>query len=396
MRHAALIVLMAATSLLGAQGVLKNAGQPLLWTGMVTAGSGPTGEVPECAPGCQRFDLTVDLPGGVQVAIRWTGVLYDNLRLYIYQGGVLKAKSDGIISIAQGVLIREPSNGLFQVYVAHDPDSPTATIPYEGLAEVEYDPLPNPPRRLLPDLEVRRQNNISFEASGFPFDETSPDYPSCYKTEVEEDGARLCLRFDQIFANTGEGAMDLRFRVPTGTTPSTVDVSQRIYSSSPSGLFEDRLAGQVEYHPAHLHYHFLSLGLSNLWAVDSNGNKSGTQPLRRYNLKRAVQVDLARAGSKMGFCLADVYLDTWAKKGDGPRTYNPGLLVSRLERRRLRLLRAGDHQAGAIPKTGICRTNTLGLRAWPTAFTSWKPSPIPTTACWRRRSTTTAYPFMYG
>lgn len=195
-------------------------------------------------------------------------------------------------------------------------------IPDEGLAKVEYAPLSNPPRRLLPDLEVRRQNNISFEASGFPFDETSPDYPSCYKTEVDEDGARLGLRFDQIFANTGEGAMDLRFRVPAGTTASTVDVSQRIYSSSPLGLFEDRLGGQVEYHPAHLHYHFLNLGLSNLWAVDSNGKKSGTQPLRRRNLKRTIKLGLSRAGEKIGFCLADIYLDTWAKKGDGPRVYN--------------------------------------------------------------------------
>lgn len=100
MRHATWIVLMlilAATSLLSAQGVLKNTGQPLLWTGTVAAGGGPTGEVPECGPGCQRFDLTVDLPEGVQIAIRWTGVLFDNLRLYVYQGGVLQAKSERTI-----------------------------------------------------------------------------------------------------------------------------------------------------------------------------------------------------------------------------------------------------------------------------------------------------------
>jgi hypothetical protein len=133
------------------------------------------------------------------------------------------------------VLIREPANGSFRVYVVHDPTSASAAIRYEGLAEVEYDPNPMPARRMLPDLETRPQANTSFEASGFPFDVVSDVYPSCYKSEVEEDGARLCLRFDQVFANSAEGAMELRFQTPKGTTPGTVAVSQRIYRAALRG-----------------------------------------------------------------------------------------------------------------------------------------------------------------
>ena len=57
--------------------------------------------------------------------------------------------------------------------------------------------------QLLPDLEVRPQHNLSFDPLGIFFDTISQQYPTCYESEVQEQGARLCLRFDQNIANTG-------------------------------------------------------------------------------------------------------------------------------------------------------------------------------------------------
>ena len=120
-----LVLLLAAASMpmLWASGdTLHNTSKPLLWSGVVTRAVAGTGEVPECAAtGCDRFDLTLNLPGGVwenkpggvQIAIRWTGAKFgDNLRLFVYRQNVLIAKSDGIIAIAQSVLIPAAANGL--------------------------------------------------------------------------------------------------------------------------------------------------------------------------------------------------------------------------------------------------------------------------------------------
>lgn len=314
----------------GNGGSLKNPAQPVLWSGSVARNAGHIGEVPECASGCDRFDLNVQLPGGVwtnkpggvQVAVRWTGAVFgDNLRLYVYRGNTLVAKSDGIIAIAQSVLLPAASDGLLKVYVAYDPDSTTNPLRYEGLAEVEYSPNPHPTRRLLPDLEARPQRNLGFDPVGIFFDTVSPSFPSCYQSEVDEEGARLCLRFDQIFANTGEGPMELRFSVPTGTTPEHANVYQRIYWSDSATHFEDRLAGEVHYHGTHSHYHFTSFGLSRIWAVTASGAKSGSKPVRERKMKRTFASQLIRSGRKVSFCLADTEIDVWARKGDGPRTY---------------------------------------------------------------------------
>ena len=302
-----------ASAAFAAGDTLKNVPKPVLWSGSVTLGAGPTGEIPECAPGCQRFDLTVDLPGGVwnnkpggvEVALRWPGhTLSDNLKLYVYRDGALVASSAGIISIAQSVLIPEAPNGLYKIYAVFDDSAAlSTTIFYDGVAEVQYKPNPHPFRQLLPDLEARPQKNLSFDPVGIFFDTVSPQYPTCYQSEVDEEGARLCLRFDQTIANVGEGPMEMRFSVPTGTMPPTTNGFQRIYSSD-GVSYQDRLAGQMEFHPVHGHYHFRSFGQTSLWRVDS----SGTQ--------------LVREGRKVSFCMADILIDGWAQKGTGPRTYN--------------------------------------------------------------------------
>jgi hypothetical protein len=317
---------MAATGTT-ADRVVRNASRAVTWSGTVDRGvhtGGPT----ECAPGCDRFTVKVDLPptvwanreGGLQIQIRWTAVApFDNLRLYVYRQGALVAKSDGIIAVAQGVLIPSAANGTYVVYVAHDPDSASASIAYDGLVEVEYEPRPFPTRRLMPDLEARPQRNLSFDPVGIFFDEISATRPTCYRSEVEEEGAQTCLRFDQIFANIGEGAMELRFSVPQAAPDGDHDVYQRLHWSD--GGFDDRLAGQVEFHPTHGHYHFASFGVSRLWKVDASGRKVGSHALREKRWRRRLETTLERVGRKVSFCLADTEIDFWGRKGDGPRTY---------------------------------------------------------------------------
>ena len=327
---AVLLGLVAASDAAAAGATLKTIARPVLWSGGVTRGAGHVGEVPECASGCDRFDLRLSLPngvwnhkpGGVQVAIRWQGGIFgDNLRLFVYRGSSLVAKSDGIIAISQGVLIPQPDDGLLTVYVAYDPDSTSNPLAYEGLAEVEYDVRPHPTRQLLPDLEARPQRNLGFDPVGIFFDAVSPLFPTCYQSEVDEEGARLCLRFDQIFANTGEGAMELRFSVPTGTTPPLTDVFQRLYWSDDPARFDERRAGQVEFHETHGHYHFTSFGVSRLFAATASGARTSAAPIRQRRTGRTVPLTLVRTARKVSFCLADTEIDSWARKGDGPRTY---------------------------------------------------------------------------
>jgi hypothetical protein len=325
-------ILCSAAGIAAAEPILKNPSKPVLWSGTVTAGAGPVAEIPECAFGCQRFDVDVDLPagafvnkpGGVQFAIRWVSrTLGDNLKLFVYRDGVLVAKSDGIISTAQSVIVPGPANGAHQIYAAYDPGDGTTSlstsVQYDGLVQVEYQPNVVPVRRLMPDLVVRPQRNVSFDPGGIFFDEVSADHPSCYVSEVLEEGAETCLRFDQVFANIGVGPLELRFDVPVvpegDPKPELVDSSQRIYWSD--GHADDRFAGVVEYHVVHDHYHFESFGVSRLWTVAEWKKKD---LLRQRN--HSPRESMVRTGRKVSFCLADIEIDSWAKQGDGPRTYN--------------------------------------------------------------------------
>jgi hypothetical protein len=63
------------------------------------------------------------------VAVRWPLASFsDNLKLYVYHGSVLIAKSDDIISSAQSVLLPQAANGQYAVYVAFDQDSSASAI----------------------------------------------------------------------------------------------------------------------------------------------------------------------------------------------------------------------------------------------------------------------------
>lgn len=301
-----------------ADDALRSTSKAVLWSGAVTASAEPSAEVAECAETpCDRFDLTVRLPngvwkekaGGVQVAIRWSGSPGDNLRLYVYRSGEPVARSDGIFASAQSLLIPQAENGTYSVYVAFDPESASSVIAYDGRAEVEYAAKRRPLRPLLPDLAVRPHRHVTFETPPPIFFEPAPEPGrSCFATEEADEGARTCLRFDQIIANDGEGALELRFALPHDPAARDRLVHQRLYWSDDPARFDERPAGEWEFHPAHDHYHFTGLALSRLWAATETGQRLGSEPIR--------------TSRKVGICLLDSELQGWDRKGDGPRTYN--------------------------------------------------------------------------
>lgn len=319
------------------RGVLRNVHQPLLWEGRVGPEDAPSGgEPPECATvPCDHFRLRLDLPhgafnnpnrpGGVQVALRWFGnpgghVLppgipgccgeFDTLHLWVYRDGSLIASSPGIIAVSQSAFLPSPGNGVYDVWIAYDPTYNVAPfVEYEALAEVEYLPKINPVKRLLPDLTFLGTERITFDTPSFPiFEPDPPAGTSCFTSEMVEDGAQTCLRFDQIIANIGSGPTEIAYDVPSGTAPAEgadFPVAQRIYNSD--GTFADQPGGAVNYHGIHGHYHYSSFADAKLWRSNPRGAKLGNAPVA--------------ASHKVSFCMADIRIDKWAEKGDGPRTY---------------------------------------------------------------------------
>jgi hypothetical protein len=297
---------------------LESVRTPVLWSGSVARTDPPAGEVPECAStACDRLDLPGGAfhrkAGGVEVSLRWSS-FGDNLRLYVYRRGERVAASEGSIATAQSVLIPKAPNGKYAVYAAFDPGSVSDRIQYEALAEVERPPKAKPLRPLLPDLAMRPQRNVSFETPFIDFFEpVPPPGESCYASEAAEEGARTCLRFDQVYANVGEGPLEMRFAIPRDPASQARAISQRIYRSD-GASFDERSAGEWEFHEAHGHYHYTGFGVSRLWATDASGARVGGEPVR--------------TGDKVSFCIVDIEIDAWAEKGNGPRTYpTPECLV---------------------------------------------------------------------
>ena len=265
---------------------LKNRVQTVLWSGTVAPGD--LAGIPECAAtACERFDLKVDLPpwvwshrpgGGVEVSVRWLSGL-DNLLLYVYRDGALVASSTGIIATAQSVLLPAAADGTYSVYVAHDPTSLSPQVAFDALAEVEFEPRPFPARRLLPDLTARAQRNVTFDTPILDFFEPlPPPGETCFGTEKAEEGASTCLRFDQVLANDGKGALEMRFAIPKDPASTERNVTQRIYWSDGPDHFEERSAGEWDLHEAHGHYHFEGFALSKLWRTDKKGDTAARRP----------------------------------------------------------------------------------------------------------------------
>jgi hypothetical protein len=328
----------SSSALVAGSATLRNRFQTVLWSGEVGPEDAPTGgEPPECqAAPCERFDLNLKLsplafansnrPGGVQFAVRWFGDPgprelppgvpgccgeFDALNIYVYHNGQRVASSEGIIATSASAFLPEPENGLYQVYVAANPTyNLNPSVRYEALAEVEYKPFIQPVRPLLPDLEFRSARTVTFDTPSFPLFEPDPaPGETCYDSEKEEEGAQICLRFDQVIANTGKAPAELRMAIPLSdeapAEDDTGDVTQRVYYSD--GSSQDQPGGSWEFHGIHDHYHFTSFAVASLWPSDSKGRRMGTGPVRSSN--------------KVSFCIVDIEIDAWAEKGDGPRQY---------------------------------------------------------------------------
>lgn len=292
-------------------GSLTSRHAQVRWSGGPLAGTTVTPEtcsVAECDELTLRIDLprrTFSRPGGVQIAIRWPDEGQD-LDLYVYgPDGALAASSAGIVSSAESVLMRSPRNGDYRVVVV--PASADG-LSYEGAAEVEYLPRRRPVRDLLPDLVSLDPRSLRFETSAYLAQAPVPAVPGgCYPEETAEQGARRCLRFDQIVGNTGDGPFELRYRMDGVAAAQTRALAQRIYASD--GTHRDRRADTYVFHPTHAHFHYVNFAQSHLWHSDATGARLGTAP--------------ARSGLKNGFCMVDVENIGFGERGDAARTYVP-------------------------------------------------------------------------
>ncbi|HLZ14922.1 MAG TPA: lysyl oxidase family protein [Candidatus Saccharimonadales bacterium] len=301
---------------------LKNDQQVPTWSGTITSDGARIPSVAECqAFACDHVKLNVDLPngilkkdGGVEVALRLVNPTFDdNLGLVVYQNGTRIAVSNAAVATAQAVLLPF-QNGTYDVYIvdgiAYGDTAPTPSTSYEALAQVRFNPKPEPSRNLLPDLVALPQQEVTFDNPGEIFNDPTPAGSNCHQSEIDEDGAHLCLRFDQVLGNIGEGPLDLRFDQPHGVTPvdgQAIPVVQRIYKST--GGYTDVPAGNVIWHAIHQHYHFVGFAQSKLWAEDASGNRTGANPVA--------------TGNKVSFCIADTNLNPsyWTKKSFAPQTY---------------------------------------------------------------------------
>ncbi len=132
--------------------------------------------------------------------------------------------------------------------------------------------------------------------------------PSCYPEEMTEQGARRCLRFDQIIANHGEGPFELRYRMEGLATDQ--QLRQRIYSSD--GSVADLAVDSYEFHPTHAHFHYKSFGQAFLYRVRPDGSR-----------------ETVRESKKNGFCMVDVENTPFGSderglpyRGEAPRRYH--------------------------------------------------------------------------
>ncbi len=305
-------------------GGLPDAGRPGLWTGAVERDGPRIAGIPECeAVSCERVKVKVKLAhdvwrersGGLLVAIRFTDPTPDDsLALVVYRDGVRIAASTAQVATAQAVVIPRAGNGVYDVYVvdavAYGNSEPSPRIAYEGLAQAVYDPARLPLRQLLPDLVALPQQNVTFGPPFEIFDDPVPEGSSCHLSEIEESGARVCLRFDQLLANTGTGPLDVRFEQPAGIAPvddQQVPVRQRIQRSD--GGHDDVSTGSVLWHAIHGHYHLDGFAQSRLWAVDAGGARAGAAPVA--------------TGAKVSFCIAttSIHPAFWGARAFGPSAY---------------------------------------------------------------------------
>ena len=294
--------------------VLTSVKDQVRWRGRPVSGNTVIVGLPEacavhtCDERIVRIDVargTYKTRGGVQVSIRWHDENQD-LDLYVYgPDGDLAGASEGITSTGESVLLDAPPNGEYRVVVA---PTMATDMPYEGSAEIEFPPAVEPRRPLLPDLVALKPRNLAFATSAYYVDLPVPSFPGgCYPEETLEQGARRCLRFDQIIGNDGDGAFEVRYRLDGVATEETRDLVQRVYGSD--GTYSERFADTYTFHATHAHFHYVNFARSYLWKATPSGRRLGTKPVR--------------SSRKNGFCMVDVEHTDFGKRGDSPRTYVP-------------------------------------------------------------------------
>jgi len=296
-----------------------DSNRPEFWQGEVLEHDPRVRNVPECRRnGCDRAEVAVRLPerlrarpGGVELAVRTVGATPDDsVGFAVYQGRRRVALADAQIGTSRSVWLPKTA-ARYTVYVFYNPFVPELGSPrveYEGLLENEDTRREPVVRELLPDLQVLPQRFATFDTPPPFFGDSAADGASCFQSEIEDQGARRCLRFGQAMANVGDGPVEVRFSTPAGQQPPEVPGAQRIHYSD--GTYTDiPSVGVMHYHPIHSHYHFEDFSVSALWTMDAAGNPTGTAPVA--------------AGRKNGFCMSDTEMFWWARKGNAPQSY-PG------------------------------------------------------------------------
>ena len=307
----------------GAQsgGVLRDPTGIVVWDGSFEDAAGVSAPEVYAAPGsctepsCWEYGLDVDLPagvwddgaGGVQIAVDWFPHESNDLDLYVYgPNGSLAARSDGTFaSTGESVRLPAATNGHYRVVVV--PRFVEGAMAFHGFVEVERAPAVEPRRPLLPNLVSLAPRNPHLRTGAYLVDHEADGTPSCYPEETVEQGARRCLRFDQIIANHGEGPFELRYRMEGLATDQ--QLRQRIYSSD--GSFGDVAVDTYEFHATHAHFHYKSFGQAFLYQPRPDGS-----------------LQLVRESDKNGFCVIDVENTRFGTDGSGtpyrgeaPRTY---------------------------------------------------------------------------
>jgi hypothetical protein len=301
-------------------GVLNGVAATVAWEGTFHDTAAPSdphlyGAPGSCAQlGCAEFGVDVALPpgvwdgapGGVQIAVNWPDEEND-LDLYVYgPDGSLAGRSDGAIaSTGESVRLHDAADGRYRVVVV--PRVVAGPMGYQAFAEVERDPAGEPARPLLPNLVTLPVRHPHLRTGAYYADHKQEGTPSCYPEEVAEQGARRCLRFDQVIANVGDGPFELRYRMEGLATDQ--QLRQRIYASN--GTFTELTVDTYQFHPVHAHFHYKNFGQAFLYRAGPDGT-----------------LEKVREGRKNGFCMIDVENTRFgadpsgvAYKGEAARTY---------------------------------------------------------------------------
>lgn len=231
----------------------------------------------------------------------------NDLDLYVYgPTGSLIARSDGVFaSTGESVRVPRAANGRYRVIVV--PPLVRGTMGYRGFAEVERAPAVEPVRPLLPNLVAFPSRDPHLRTGAYLVDHETEGTPSCYPEEVAEQGARRCLRFDQIIANHGVGPFELRYRMEGLATDQ--QLQQRIQASD--GSFTDVSVDTYEFHATHAHFHYKNFGQGFLYVTRPDGS-----------------LQKVRESRKNGFCMVDVENTRFGTdvggvphRGEAPRGY---------------------------------------------------------------------------